>query len=70
MGLFSNDDKRKPAQKFGKSAILVSLGAYLAANIPPEGAAEWELAVYTGLLFTLHNVLKYQFGLKIPFLDD
>ena len=70
MGLFSNDDTRKPAQKFGKSAILVSIGAWLAEVLPPVGVLAWELSVYTGLLFILHNVLKYQFNVKLPFLDD
>ena len=70
MGLFNNDDTRKPAQKFGKSAILVSIGAWLAETLPPVGVLAWELSVYTGLLFILHNVLKYQFNVKLPFLDD
>ena len=67
MGLFTSNDTRKPAQKFGKSAILVSVGAWLAESIPPDGSAPWELAVYTGLLFIAHNIAKYQLGIKLPF---
>lgn len=64
------EDKKKPAQKFTKGGAAAAAGAYLASVIPPDGSAAWEVAVYTGLILTALNVLKHQFGVSLPFLDD
>lgn len=59
----------KTVQHGGKGGIAAGIAIALAAVIPPDGSAPWEIALYTGVAVGVLNALKHGLRIQIPGLD-